>query len=176
MARLSPAKGVTYFLKAAQLVRLKLPAAHFIVVGDGDERPFLQQRAVELEVGDCTHFTGFRDDVPELMASMDIVVLPSIGCDASSGVIKQAMASRRPVVATTVGGAAEIIEEGGTGVLVPPADAEAISFAVLRLWSDTESRRAMAERARKVVTQRFSNQVLAEKTLTVYRRALAERA
>ena len=175
VARLSPSKGVNYFLRAARLIRDKLPAAHFIVVGDGDERPFLQHRAVELGVGDCTHFAGFRNDVPELMASMDICVLPSIGCDASSGVIKQAMASRRPVVATTVGGAAEILEEGKTGLLVPPSDPEAISFAVLQLWSDTANRREMGERARRVVTQRFSNQVLAEKTYTLYKRALAQR-
>lgn len=176
VARLSPSKGVNYFLKAAQLIREKLPDAHFLIVGGGDELPFLQQRAVELGIADCTHFTGFREDVPELIASMDISVLPSVGCDASSGVIKQSMASRRPVVATTVGGAAEIVEDGKTGVLVPPADPEAIAMAVMGLWSDADRRREMGERARRVVSQRFSDQALAEKTLTLYRRVLAARA
>src|SRR5438094_9249385 len=88
--------------------------------------------------------TGFRRDVPEIMAALDVLVLPSLKSEAMSQVIPQALAVGTPVVGTTVGGTPELVRDGETGRLVPPSDAAALAGAILAFLRDHERPRVRA--------------------------------
>ena len=113
-------------------------------------------------------FLGFREDVPEVTAALDVSVLPSIDCDASSAVLKEALACGVPAIATSIGGAAEILEDGITGLIVPPRDPQRLGRAILTLLDDPARARAMGERGSREVAQRFSPDRLADETIRVY--------
>ena len=124
-ARLAEQKGLCYLLKAAALV----PEAIFVLAGEGPERANLEAQAGELGLNERVLFVGYRQDVPDLLASCDLFVLPSLfeGLPLS---ILEAMAANKPVVASAIGGNDEAIFHRETGLLVPPADppAAALSF------------------------------------------------
>ena len=138
VGRLEPEKGHQTLLEAWPLVLERVPAARLLIVGDGSRRDPLEAQAEALGLlgeacaGDAcvgtrharpgakVIFTGLRDDVPAVTAALDVAVLPSYR-EAQGMVILEAMALRRPVVATNVGGIPEMIEDGETGLLVPPA-------------------------------------------------------
>jgi glycosyltransferase involved in cell wall biosynthesis len=113
-------------------------------------------------------FLGFRDDIPEITAALNVSVLPSIDCDASSAVLKEALACGVPAVATSIGGATEILEDGVTGLIVPPRDPARLAAAILSLLDDPERARAMGRRGSRDVAARFTPDRLAEETLAVY--------
>ena len=97
-----------------------MPNAWLLVVGEGSRRPELEAQAAALGIAERVVFTGRRDDVPAVTAALDVAVLPSYR-EAQGLAILEAMALSRPVVATAVGGIPEMIEDGRTGLLVPPA-------------------------------------------------------
>ncbi|GAW91346.1 glycosyltransferase, partial [Calderihabitans maritimus] len=103
VARLIPAKGVSLFLQAAARIRLYFPDAQFVIVGDGPQRNQLEEEARRLNLIPGTVFTGFRRDVPQLLPLMNVFVVPSYSEGQSIGTL-EAMAARRPVVATRAGG------------------------------------------------------------------------
>ena len=113
-------------------------------------------------------FLGFRDDVPEITAALNVSVLPSIDCDASSAVLKEALACGVPAVATSIGGAAEILQDGRTGLIVPPRDPSRLASAILSLLDDPERARDMGRRGSLDVAERFSPERLGGETLEVY--------
>jgi sugar transferase (PEP-CTERM/EpsH1 system associated) len=106
-----------------------------ILVGDGPERASLQSLVEELALGDCVWMAGDRDDIPNLLACMDVFVLPSLG-EGVSNTVLEAMATGLPVVATRVGGNPELVTEGDTGLLVPVSDIAALARALQRLIDD----------------------------------------
>ena len=176
LARLVEDKGHTYLLQAFSRVRALHPGAVLLVAGRGPLEPRLREEAASRGLGDSVRFLGFRDDVAEITGLLDVAVLPSVGCDASSASIKEAMAMGRPVVATEVGGAREILDDGATGVVVPPADPEALAAAILALLSDPGRSRRMGDRAREEVRRRFGPVQLADGELAVYESLLRSRA
>jgi len=123
-----------------------------------------------------TQLTGFRRDVPEIMAALDVLVLPSIKSEASSQVIPQALAVGTPVVATTVGGSPELIRDGVTGRLVPPSDAPALAAAILALLRNPDDAAAMAERGGEMVRARYTLDAAMERTVAVYDTLLTARS
>lgn len=106
-----------------------------ILVGDGPERAALQSLVNELALDDCVWMAGDREDIPELLACMDVFVLPSLG-EGISNTVLEAMATGLPVVATRVGGNPELVTEGDTGLLVPVGDAASLVRALHRLIDD----------------------------------------
>jgi sugar transferase (PEP-CTERM/EpsH1 system associated) len=130
--------------KADWTERLRL-----VIVGDGPLHDDLEAAAREAGAGSRVWFAGDRDDVPELLRMLDLFVLPSLG-EGISNTILEAMASGLPVIATAVGGNPELIEEGVTGTLVPPADAPALAAAIERYTGDETlgPRQGIAGRAR----------------------------
>src|SRR5256885_2278353 len=136
VANVRGSKGHNVFLDAARAVLAVTPDTRFLIVGDGvgfDEvKARVQQRGLESRV----HLTGFRRDVPEVMAALDVLVLPSTRSEATSQVIPQALAVRTPVVATAVGGIPEIVKDGVTGRLVPPGEPDALARPILGMTSD----------------------------------------
>jgi sugar transferase (PEP-CTERM/EpsH1 system associated) len=134
VGRLSPEKGgVDVLVRAVERLRQTHPRARLLVVGDGALRPDLERVASEL--GSNAIFAGTRTDVARLLSAMDIFVLPSLK-EAMPIALLEAMAMRLPVIATTVGGVPEIVDDGKTGLLVPPGDEAALHRALYRLADD----------------------------------------
>jgi glycosyltransferase involved in cell wall biosynthesis len=172
IGRLVPDKGGIHFLKAAARLAPEFPTARFLFAGRGSEEASLRNAAEELHIANRVEFLGFREDIPQITAALDLSVLPSVDCDASSAVLKEAMAVGRPVVATTIGGAGEIIQAGQTGLLVPPGDPEALAEAIRAILRSADRGRSMGILGQKRVRALFSQDRLVDGTLDAYRKAL----
>jgi glycosyltransferase involved in cell wall biosynthesis len=140
VSRLNRLKGLEHFLEAAALIAPQFPAARFLVVGDTnpDDRAYwsvLTGLAEGLGISDRVIFTGLRTDVPNVLASATVAVMPSLN-EALSNVLLESMAAGAPVVATRVGGTPEAVEDGVNGLLVPPADVPALAQAICSLLAD----------------------------------------
>ena len=150
-----PCKNHSMFLHAAAQLVQRLPAAEFLLVGDGPFRPGLEEMAKRLGLQDRVRFLGERHDIPAVLAAMDVTVLPS-SSESLSNAIMESMAAGVPVVATRVGGNPELICDGETGVLVPPDKADKLAEALERLLQQPDLRALYARRARKLAVDNFS--------------------
>ena len=168
VANLRGSKGHRFFLDAAREVLFHAPDTRFLIVGDGIGAEDIRRRVREMGLDAHVIMTGFRHDIPEVMAALDVLVLPSIKSEASSQVIPQALAVGTPVVATTVGGSPELITDGTTGRLVPPADAGALADAILSLLRDPAAAAAMAEAGGALVRARYTLDAAMARTVSVY--------
>jgi glycosyltransferase involved in cell wall biosynthesis len=161
--RLQRWKGQDVFVEAAARVAREVPGTRFAVVGGsvfGLEPQFaraLALRAGALGLGGRIVFAGQREDVPRLMAACDVVCHTTRVPEPFGMVIAEAMAQARPVVATRGGGPSEIVEEGGTGLLVPPDDAAALANAMRMLGIDSALRDRMGARGRERARERFTS-------------------
>jgi glycosyltransferase involved in cell wall biosynthesis len=131
VARLDLHKGHRYLLEAVA----RVPDALFVLAGDGREHEALKRQASDLGVADRVVFLGYRDDIPELLANCDVFVLPSL-VEGLPLAVLEAMASGRPIVATAIGGTAEAVIDGETGLLVEPRDAGALARAIQAVMKD----------------------------------------
>ena len=168
VANIRGSKGHAYFLEAARVVLRTRPDTSFLIVGDGIGFDDVQRRVKEMDLDSRVVMTGFRRDVPEVMAALDVLVLPSIKSEAMSQVIPQALAVGTPVVGSTVGGTPELIRDGETGRLVPPADAPALAAAILDLIADPARARALARRGQAIMLAEHSMDATMARTLAVY--------
>ncbi len=148
VARLVPVKGVQHLLEAVPLIRRSVPGTVVVFVGDGELRPQLEARARELGVEGAVRFLGLRRDVHELLPLFDVAVLPSLNEGMGKAAV-EAMAAGKPVVASAVSGLQDVVRHGQTGILVPPADPEALARATVALLQDPERARGMGEAARR---------------------------
>jgi glycosyltransferase involved in cell wall biosynthesis len=167
VAALEDHKGHTYLIEASKIVRDQAPKVRFIVVGTGSLRMMLDQQAKDLGVEDIVFFLGFRDDVPRILASLDLFVLSSHHEGMGSSLL-DAMASRLPVVATRAGGIPEVVEDRETGLLVPPRDPAALAQAILELYRDRELGGRLAGRGLEVVHRKYSAEAMAGKIAGLY--------
>ncbi|WP_245717266.1 glycosyltransferase [Nocardia jejuensis] len=156
VAALRPEKDHATFLRAARLVADRLPAARFLIVGDGPMRHSIEELAEELGLRDRVVLAGSRPDVAELLRAMDIVVLSSYSIECFPMALLEAMAAARPAVCTAVGGVPEMIADGETGYLVPPRDPEAMAERLIALLADPVARKDMGSAARARVEHLFS--------------------
>lgn len=154
VARLEAEKGHPTLLEAWPQVLRSVPSAYLLVVGEGSRREALERQAAELDVAHRVVFTGRRDDVPAVTAALDVAVLPSYR-EAQGLTVLEAMALSRPVVASNVGGIPEMIEDGVSGLLVPPHDAEALAAAIVRMLTDHSYADMIARAGHNVVRERF---------------------
>jgi glycosyltransferase involved in cell wall biosynthesis len=171
-------KGHHVFLKAARRVLDEVPGARAFVIGEAPERgqayrDALHRLAAELGIADRVVFTGFREDVPELMQLLRVVVHASVTPEPFGRVIAEAMAMGRAVVATRAGGPLEIIEDGSSGYLVPVDEPEAMAARITRLLTDPAHADRIGRRARQVVEARFSAEAHARLVEAVYAEVLA---
>jgi len=154
IAALRPDKAHEVFLQAAARVAAVAPSTRFLIVGDGPQRVFLEGEAARLGLGDQVRFLGFRRDVPDILAALDLAVLSSDPRQETLSVAAlEAMSAGTPMVATRVGFMDEIVRDGVTGRLVAPRDPEALAGAMLDLLRDDAARREMGRRARALVDQ-----------------------
>jgi glycosyltransferase involved in cell wall biosynthesis len=175
VANVRGSKGHNVFLEAARAVLLTAPDTHFLVVGDGVGFDEVRRRVHAMGLDARVRLTGFRRDIPEVMAALDVLVLPSIRSEAIPQVIPQALAVGTPVVASTVGGSPELIRDGENGRLVPPGNAPALADAILGLLRDPEGARAMARAGGAMVSERYTIDATMTRTAAVYRAILAEK-
>ncbi len=168
VANIRGSKGHNDFLEAALEIRRRLPAARFLIVGDGVGFDDVRRRVHALGLASHVVMTGFRRDVPEVMAALDVLVLPSVRSEATSQVIPQALAVGTPVVATAVGGIPEIVKDGGTGRLVPPGEPAALAAAIVDVLADAGRAHAMAQAGQALVFERFTVDAMMAATTKVY--------
>jgi glycosyltransferase involved in cell wall biosynthesis len=136
-------------------VAAEVPGAIGLIVGEGQELDRLLAQREALGLQQSLHLSGYWPSVAEALAALDVFVLPSL-MEGHPLAILEAMAASLPVVATRVGGNAEAVEDGVTGLLVPAADPRALADAVVALLRDPERRRAMGQAARQRFEERFS--------------------
>ncbi len=166
-------KGQRFLVEAAPLVLARRPDARLAIVGEGELRADLAARVRALGLDGRVLLPGFRDDIPAILRALDVFVLPSLE-EALGTSILDAMAAGTPVVATRVGGIPEAVDEGVTGLMVPPADPPALAAAILRLLDDRALARRLAAAAAERV-RRFSIDATVDGTVAVYHRLVSGR-
>jgi glycosyltransferase involved in cell wall biosynthesis len=167
VGRLAPQKDHRTFLAAAAIVADRAPDVDFLIVGEGEERAALEVEAGRLGLAGRVRFTGQRDDVPALLAGVDVLTLTSL-YEGFPNVVVEAMATGAVAVATDVGGCRELVVAGETGFLVPPRDPSAVAEAVLRVLGDPSLARRLASAARRRVESELAVTVMAERIAAVY--------
>jgi len=172
VAPLRAPKGIDRMLAALELLEPGWPELHYLIVGDGEERAALQAAATGLGLAHRVRFVGGRTDVPKLLGCADLFVLPSLE-DALPSVLAEAMASGLPIVASAVGGVAELIEHDGNGLLVRAGDAEGLAVACHQLLASPRRRRAMAARGRQLAAERFAIDVQVARLAGLYDQLIA---
>lgn len=170
VARLHGRKGIHHLLEAARQV----PDAVFLIAGEGPERQRLEESAARLGISDRVRFLGTRADIAGLLRSCDVFVLPSLFEGLPVSVI-EAMAAARPVVATDIEGTDEIVVDGKTGCLVPPADPGALARAITGLLHDPDRAARLGAAGRARVDALFSVGFMVDRLHALYDEVLATR-
>ena len=182
VAKLSHYKSHDVFLEAAAQVLKAEPRAHFVAVGPDPDatRAALEQLARDLgrrhavPLAERVHFTGPREDIPQVLAALDVSVSASASAwEGLSGVMRESLALGRPVVCTDVGGNRELVRDGETGRLVLPGDPAALAAAILDLLRDPAAARRLGENGRRLAEATFSNAARAAAVEAVYQRILS---
>ena len=167
IGRLAPEKGHIYFLQAAVLIGKKRPEVKFIIAGEGYLQPELLGLVQKAGLAAKTEFTGRFRDLKEVMRRIDILALSSL-TEGLPLVLLEAIAFRKAIVATGVGGVAELIQDGETGLLVPAKDSAAMASAILRLVDDPEMRSGLAAKALERFKNEYSTEAIVPKIELIY--------
>ncbi len=174
VARLVPIKAHEDFFQAALLVRQAYPAARFLVVGDGERRVELERLVDSLGLRPSVRFLGWRQDLPQVYADLDVVALASRN-EGSPVALIEALAAARPVVSTAVGGVPEVVVSGQTGLTVPPSDPAALAAGVLDLLQDAQRAQRFGAQGRQHVYPRYAWTRLVEEMRGLYLEELSAR-
>ncbi|MDQ6696797.1 MAG: glycosyltransferase family 4 protein [Actinomycetota bacterium] len=178
LGRLDPEKGVGLLVRAMTRLDGPAKAARLVVVGERlrttpEAVAHLRCEAHEL-LGDRVHFAGRRTDVPDVMRAIDVLVSASTA-EPFGLTILEAMASGTAVVAVAAGGVPEIVDDGQTGLLVPPGDEQALADALERVCSDAELRARLGARARAATEARHRPELRADQLVALYRQVVTRR-
>jgi glycosyltransferase involved in cell wall biosynthesis len=172
VGRLEEQKGHKYLLEAFAGLLQQVPGTHLAFAGDGTLREPLVEQAKALGIAHHVHFLGHCEGVQTVLDASDVFVLPSLW-EAMPFALLEAMAASLPVVATAVAGVPELVVEGETGFLVPPADANALLKALLRTVQMPNTGREMGVAGRQRVERHFSLQTMLFQTENLYRKLLS---
>jgi glycosyltransferase involved in cell wall biosynthesis len=171
VGRLSPEKGVMHLLKA--LADLP-PKFKLVLVGDGPQRPALEAFAAEARIKNRVKFLGSWDNPEDIMSSSDIVVVPSTWYEAFGRVVIEAMNHGVAVIASRIGGMAELFDDGVEGVYVQPADPSELALALRTMEQDRQRLRAMGASGRALVGQRYSITRVVQQYADLYEELLTQ--
>lgn len=174
VGRLAPEKGVDIFLQAASEVLSEYPATQFVVVGDGADRPALEQLRATLRLDDNVSLPGQRGDMPDFYASIDLLVSASRK-EGLPMALLEGMSSGLPVVATAVGQVRQVIDSDSVGRIVPPEDPAALAGAIKELLRDASLRQRVGAAAQNRIAAEFSADRMTADYLRVYQQAFKER-
>lgn len=177
IGRITPLKGHVHFIKAMHKAAKCIPRLKIWIVGDAPEskaayKEQLQVLIKRLGLWHNTEFLGTQRDIPAILLNLDLLVLATTTHEAFGRVIVEAQAAGVPVVATKVGGVIDIIDDGITGLLVPPADPAAMSEAAIKIFKDRQLAKRLSEAAYKKVKEKYNLELMVENTLQVYLDAL----
>ena len=171
VGQLEAVKGQRYLIDAWPAVRAAVPGAALFMLGNGSLRAELEELTRRKGVAASVHFLGFREPALPYLLACDLLVQPSL-TEGMPNAVLEAMAARRPVVATRTGGLPELVSDGETGVLVPPADPQALAGAIVALLTDSDRRAAMGEAAERRAREHFSVERMVTLTEDAYRRSV----
>ncbi len=172
VANLRGEKGHDVLVRAAAIVRDRVPGVIFQLVGDGPMHETLATDVQSLNLGTVVRFLGHREDVPALLRESDAFVLPS-RTEAFPNGLLEAMAAGLPAVATRVGGIPELVDDGRNGLLVPAGDHEALAAAVIRVLTDDGVATRLAHEARRTVEARYAFERMVTAFETLYADTIA---
>ncbi len=171
VAALVPHKGQRHLVDAMPLVIREVPDARLVILGEGELRPALEQQVKHLHLERHVVLPGFRPDVLALIKGVDVFVMSSETEGLGTSLL-DAMAAGKPCVGTSVGGIPEVIEDGETGVLVPPRDPPALAEALIRLLKDAALAQRMGRAGLERVAKQFSVERMVAGTLEAYGRVV----
>jgi glycosyltransferase involved in cell wall biosynthesis len=174
IAVLTEQKGITHLLRAARGIVDLVPAARFVIVGDGALKDALMQEAVALGLADHVLFTGWRADVGELLMAFDVWVMSSLW-EAMPLALLEAMAGARPIVVTDVGDNRRVVQDGRVARVVPAGDADSLRTAILELLRNPDEATALGLRARGRFEERFTIARMVESYEALYAARANER-
>jgi glycosyltransferase involved in cell wall biosynthesis len=166
-------KGHTYLLQAAERLELRRGDVDWVIVGDGELRPQLEAEIRARGLSKRVHLLGTRDDVPQLLAAFDVFALSSI-FEGFCYAVAEALAAEIPVVATDVGGVAQSVVHGETGLLVEPRDPDALADSIERLLDDRAEAARLARAGRERMERLYALPNMVERTEAFYLRALGQ--
>lgn len=173
VGRLVEEKGFRYFIEAASLIEDLVPGTMFLLAGTGPLRGELEDMARRLGIAEKVIFAGFTHDIRDVMAAVDVLIMPSL-TEGFPMTTLEAMALSRPVIASDIDGIREQIQDGIEGILVPPEDPVALAQAVAGLLQDGNLSRMMGRAARQRVEGDFSVERMVSETERVYRSLMKE--
>jgi glycosyltransferase involved in cell wall biosynthesis len=176
VARIAPSRGHLTLVEAFAQVHTAIPAARLVIVGKGEFRPQIERQIEVLGLAEAVIFAGYReDDLPEVLAALDVFVLMAPGSEGSCRAVLEAMAVGKPVVSTRVGALQEIVLDGETGLLIEPHTHTALAQSISRLLRAPEQARQMGQRGRQRIEHVFSHQRQDEEVLRLYYQLRAAR-
>ncbi len=171
VGRLIPIKGHIVLLRAFARARQVLPGLRLDIAGQGPLEPALRALAQELGIDDAVTFLGQVSPIQDALERSAVIVVPSLG-EGFGMVALEAMERGRPVIAAAIGGLAEIVEDGMTGVLVPPAEVEPLVDAIVRIGSDLDLAGRLGRAGRERAVEHFQQDRCTDRTEALYRAAL----
>ena len=161
-------KGHPYFLEAAAEILRQKRRVHFVIAGDGPGRVWLEGRLEQPDLKSHVTWLGHREDVPNILASLDLLVLPSTGHEGIPQIILQAQAMGKAVVGTTVGGIPEVVSHQQTGWLVPPMESKPLAQSILLLLDNPALRKRLGEQASAQVAREHGLDKMCERLEALY--------
>ena len=174
LGRFDPIKGYTYFIEAANLVLKKTDNVHFLLVGRGSEEAILKNKVKNMGIEDKITFIDWRKNLVDVFNVLDIFILSSLN-EGMGKVVVEAMVCGKPVVATCVGGVPEIVDDGKTGILVPPQDTEKIKDAILLLLTNEKLREEMGKKGKSKIDYYFSIEYMIKRKDSIYRNSFRKK-
>ena len=173
VGRLEPVKGPEFLIEASKYIILKHPDTYFIFAGDGHLKKNLEKKASELGIKKNIIFLGWRDDVAKIISIYDIFVLPSLN-EGMGRVLVEAMALKKPIVASDIGGIPDLVAHGKNGFLVPPKDPKELANYIQILLEDGERREKMGI-AGKEMAENFSKEKMVERINKLYKELMIQK-
>jgi glycosyltransferase involved in cell wall biosynthesis len=164
--RLVPVKGPEFLIEASKIIVSKYPDTYFLFAGDGPLRQSLEKKACRMGVKENIIFLGWRDDIHKIISIFDIFVLPSLN-EGMGRVLVEAMALRKPIVASRVGGIPDLVSQGKNGFLVPPKNPMELAEHIQLLLEDRGKREAMGSAGKETISN-FSKERMIEDTEKLY--------
>ena len=173
IGRLTAQKGHAYLLRACQNLLAEFPEFRLVIIGEGELRTELEEQVRTAGLGAHVIFTGYRSDALALLSGFDVFVFPSLW-EGLGLVLLEAMAYKKPIVASNVSAIPESVLDGTTGLLVPPKDAEALGLALAKLLRNTPLRQSLGEAGYRHLQEHFTVETMVTRLTTVYHEVLTQ--
>ncbi|MBN2012757.1 glycosyltransferase family 4 protein [candidate division KSB1 bacterium] len=169
VGRLNVQKGIEYLLEGFRKAIEQIPTMHLLLVGEGNLHEDVVAFAEKHNLKDRIHPVGFRDDIPNVMRTIDLCVLPSLW-EGFGIVLIEAMAAGKPCITTRISSMPEIVRDGKSGLVVPPRDPDALAVAIRTIMSDNELANQMGETGRQDVLEKYTISRMIEQYELIFQR------